>query len=172
MTDQHIFLDPPACFRFFHQNPFLEFVPSIRFVSGLQKSIFKALENGYSHGFRVRFENDVAFDFYFNQEQEAVIARRDLITSMMNLIGADQVVFTKGFYAEVATVASIESITEIHVKDQQACFSAILKDGQESLHFVFPGIDRALQYHELLSRKIEARHRNLSERAEPFVACA
>ena len=157
MKKQATFLEHPAAFMFFHQKPFAEFVPNVRCVSKLGVSDELFPEKGRCHFFTVYFDARQPMHFCFGNERTTVTARRDLIARMMTHFGADQVIFTNGFYSDVAVAEVLEDVTDIYAKDGRFVFSAMLTDMALTLHFGFGGMAAAVRCHAALANKIEAR---------------
>lgn len=160
MTERTVFLRKPHSFSYFRQQPFVGLVQEVRCVSRIRRT--KAPSEGGPHFFMtIYFSGRVEMTVGFDDEKAAVTARRDLIVQLMNYFGADQVVFSNGFYSEVAVVPAIQSLTDIYDKDRRAGFSAILIDTPVPLHFVCPDYSTAQTFHQTLFNKIEAYRRSV-----------
>lgn len=160
MTETTLFLQQPECFSFFRKQPFTDFVSDICCVSRIRRAKVLCPEEGPRFYMTIHFSGRVDLTVGFDSEKAAVTARRDLVVQLMDCFGADQVVFSNGFYSDFTVVPAIQSLTEIYDKDGRSGFSAILVDAPVSLHFVCADYWAAYDYHQDICQKMEAHRRS------------
>ncbi|KJS30763.1 MAG: hypothetical protein VR64_14625 [Desulfatitalea sp. BRH_c12] len=131
------------------------YLPCLCCVSELQKLPSLFSDAGTCYVFNAYFSNEFDIEFIFDDENDAIVARGDLIFQMIDYWGPHQVIFSNGFDYDVTVVAAIQEVTDVFEKDQRAGFAILVSDLPYPLHLVFRNFAAAQLFHQIVIGRLE-----------------
>jgi hypothetical protein len=146
-------------FKFFNNVASGYYLPHIRYVTEIRKTVSSGTVTGCCFVFKVYFSYNLDIELAFDNYEASCAQRRELIGHMMDYWGLDHVIFSNGFDSDVTVVAAIDELPDVVEKDSRAGFAIMVAGVPDPLYFVFPELQAAQACLEALRRKLENHRR-------------